>query len=378
MTILLSADRVLTGAETLAPGWVEFDGGVIGAVGAGAPPRPADVPLGAVTVVPGFVDMHNHGGGSGAFPEATVESSTAAVQLHARHGTTRLLASLVAAHPEQLLHQVDVLADQVDAGLIEGIHLEGPWLSPRRLGAHDPSALREPAPAEIEQLLTAGRGSIRMVTIAPELNGALPAIRQFVDAGVRVAVGHTDASYEQVRAAVVAGATIATHLFNAMRPVHHREPGPVVALTEDPRVIVELITDGVHLHPALYRWVTQEVGVGRVALITDAMAATGMADGAYTLGAMDVEVVDGIARVAGTNTIAGSTATMDQAFRFAVTNSGLPLEQALPIAVAQACLNPARAIGLPADGLASGAAADLVVLDDDLRVVRVMRQGTWL
>ena len=376
--MLITADTILTGAEVLSPGWVEVADAVITGIGSGAATRPADLHLEAATVVPGFVDMHTHGGGSGAFPEANEDSSRAAVELHRRHGTTTLVASLVSAHPTELLQQVNVLADQVEDGLIAGIHLEGPWLSSRRCGAHEPSALRHPELAEIDRVLDAGRGGIRMVTIAPELNGALPAIRRFVDAGVAVAVGHTDATYEEVRAGVSAGATVATHLFNAMRPIHHREPGPIVALMEDSRVTVELITDGVHLHPALYREVTKHVGPDRVALITDAMAAAGMADGAYTLGALNVDVIDGVARVAGTDTIAGSTATMDQVFRLAVTNSGRPRDEGLKVAVRQACINPARAVGLATGGLAVGAPADLVVLDGDLRVTQVLHRGEWV
>ena len=376
--MLITADRILAGTGTLSPGWLEVTGPAVTGLGEGAPARPADLALTGATVVPGFVDMHTHGGGSGAFPEATESSSRAAVELHRRHGTTRLVASLVSAHPAELLHQVSVLAEQVQDGLIDGIHLEGPWLSGLRCGAHEPSALRSPELDEIDQVFAAGKGGIRMVTIAPELDGAIPAIRRMVDAGAVAAVGHCDASYDQTRAAIAAGASVATHLFNAMRPIHHREPGPIVALMEDDRVSVELITDGVHLHPALYREVTRQVGPDRVTLITDAMAAAGMADGAYTLGALDVDVTGGIARVAGTDTIAGSTATMDRVFRLAVTNSGLAREEALEIAVRQACINPARAVGLPVQMLEVGAPADLVVLDDDLQVTRVLHQGSWV
>ena len=192
------------------------------------------------------------------------------------------------------------------------------------------------------------------------------------------AVGHTEATYDQTRAAIDAGATVGTHLFNAMRPIDRREPGPIIALLEDPRVTVELITDGVHVDPAIYRHVTRSAGPDRVSLVTDAMAATGMADGVYHLGPLAVDVVDGVARVAGTDTIAGSTATMDRVFRFAVTHSGLPLDEALMLAVRQASINPARALGLPAAGLVPGASADLVVLDSALAVTGVLRRGAWV
>jgi N-acetylglucosamine-6-phosphate deacetylase len=300
------------------------------------------------------------------------------VEFHRRHGTTTLVASLVTAGTDELLRQVRALADDVRSGLIAGIHLEGPWLSTRRCGAHQPGLMRDPDPAELDRILGAGGGTVAMVTIAPERVGALAAIGQLVDAGVVVAVGHTEATYDQTRAAIEVGATVGTHLFNAMRPIDRREPGPIIALLEEPRVTVELITDGVHVDPAIYRHVTHSAGPDRVSLVTDAMAATGMADGVYRLGPLVVDVVEGVARVSGTDTIAGSTAAMDRVFRFAVTHSGLARDDALLLAVRQASLNPARALGLPCEGLAPGAAADLVVLDSELAVAGVVRQGSWV
>lgn len=385
--MLITADTLLTGRELLRPGWIEVSRGgskgVVRAVGAGAAPRPADRGLGEVTVVPGFVDTHLHGGGGANFStvshnDTDHDSTSAAVALHRGHGTTTLVASLVTAGPAELLRQVGELADDVRAGLIAGIHLEGPWLSTKRCGAHQPSLMRDPDAGEIDRVLDAGGGAIRMVTLAPERDGALAAIGQIVDAGVVAAVGHTEATYEQTRAAIAAGATVGTHLFNAMRPIDRREPGPIIALLEDSRVTVELIADGVHVGPAIYRHVTRCAGPDRVSLVTDAMAATGMADGVYHLGPLAVDVVGGVARVSGTDTIAGSTATMDRVFRFAVTHSGLPRDEALMLAVRQASLNPARALGMPCTGLAPEAAADLVVLDSDLAVTGVLHQGSWV
>ena len=263
-------------------------------------------------------------------------------------------------------------------GVLDGIHLEGPWLSTLRCGAHQPALMRDPDPAEIDRVLETGGGAVRMVTIAPERDGALAAIGQIVDAGVVAAVGHTEATYAQTTAAIDAGATVGTHLFNAMRPINTREPGPVIALLEDPRVTVELITDGVHVHPALYRHVCRNVGPDRVSLVTDAMAAAGMSDGSYWLGPLEVAVVNGVARVAGTDTIAGSTATMDHQFRFAVEHCGLPRDEALMAAVRQASVNPARALGFPSAVLEAGARADLVVLDADLAVTAVVSNGSWI
>ncbi len=376
--MLLSADAVLTGRELLRPGWIEVADGTVHAIGSGAAPRRVDADLGAATVVPGFVDTHVHGGGGASFSTANPADTSTAAALHLRHGTTTLVASLVTAGPAELARQVAELAHQVRAGLIAGIHLEGPWLSTERCGAHEPSLMRDPERVEIDRVLSLGDGTIRMVTLAPERDGALAAISRIVDAGVVAAVGHTEATYAQTRAAIDAGATVGTHLFNAMRPIHQREPGPVIALLEDSRVTVELIADGIHVHPALYRHVTRSAGPDRVSLVTDAMAAAGMADGAYRLGTLAVDVAGGAARVAGTNTIAGGTATMDRVFKFAVTHSGLPRDEALMLAVRQASMNPGRVLGRPSAGLVPGATADLVVLSSDLAVIGVLRRGSWV
>ncbi len=376
--MLITADTLLTGRELLRPGWIEVADGVVVAVGTGPAPRPADRDLGAVTVVPGFVDTHLHGGGGANFSAADHAETATAAAFHRRLGTTTMVASLVTAGPEDLVRQVASLAEDVRSGVIDGIHLEGPWLSTLRCGAHQPALMRDADPAEIGRVIEAGGGAIRMVTIAPERDGALAAIRQIVDAGVVAAVGHTEATYDQTRAAIDAGASVGTHLFNAMRPINTREPGPVIALLEDPRVTVELITDGVHVDPALYRLVCRSAGSDRVSLVTDSMAAAGMSDGRYWLGPLAVDVVEGVARVADTETIAGSTATMDHQFRFAVGHSGLPRDQALLTAVRQASINPVRALGFPSAVLEAGACADLVALDVDLAVAAVMRRGSWV
>ena len=383
--MLLTAGTIFTGAEMLRPGWIETADASITAVGAGTPPRPPDHDLGASTVVPGFIDTHVHGGGGGSFSGGADQTATA-VALHRRHGTTTLLASLVSEAPDDLLRQVRDLAEQVRTGLIAGIHLEGPWLSDHRCGAHDPALLRDPESAELTRVLDAGGGTIRMVTLAPERSGGLEAIRRVVDAGAVAAIGHTEATYAQTRTAINAGATVGTHLFNAMRPIHHREPGPVIALLEDPRVTVEMIADGVHIDPALYRHVVGSAGPDRVSLVTDAMAAAGMADGAYRIGPLAVEVADGVAHLAGTDTIAGSTATMDRLFRFVVTHGvegriggrALHRDDALALAVRQSSVNPARALGLPSPVLQPGTRADLVVLDTSLVVTAVMSRGAWM
>jgi N-acetylglucosamine-6-phosphate deacetylase len=374
--VILTAAQVVTPARILAPGWLLLDGDRIVEVGEGAPPRPADVDLGSVTVTPGFVDLHVHGGGGASFDTGTADAADVAAAAHLAHGTTSMAASLVTDTPDRMADAVRELALLVDDGRLAGIHLEGPWLSPRRSGAHQPGALTHPAPAAIEALLTAGSGAVRMVTLAPELPGGVDAVRRLDDAGVLVAIGHTDATYDEARAAIDAGARLGTHLFNAMRPLHHRDPGPVGALLDAP-VDVELIADGVHLHPAVLRTVFA-AKPGRCILVTDAMAAAGAPDGDYRLGPMSIEVRDGVARLAdgsGGGAIAGSTLTMDAAVRFAVRTARLPLLDV----VHAASTTPAAAWGLTDVGaIEAGRRADLVVLDDRLEVVRVMREGAWL
>ncbi|GBE65776.1 N-acetylglucosamine-6-phosphate deacetylase [Mycobacterium sp. MFM001] len=367
---LIATGTTVLGQQVCRPGWVDVSGTRIHDCGPGLPPRPPDIDLPDAVMVPGFVDMHVHGGGGASYSDADMVRAT---EFHRRHGTTTTLASLVSGSPDDLLTAVRSLAEATRAGVVAGIHLEGPWLSGQHCGAHDPAVLRDPAPAEIDALLAAGEGAIRMITLAPERPGADDAIARFVDAGVVVAVGHTDARYEQTRHAVELGATVATHLFNAMRPLHHREPGPALALLQDSRVTVELIADGVHVHPAVLRAVIEAAGPERVALVTDATAAAGRGDGPFRLGTLDVDVISGVARVRGTSTIAGSTATMDQLFRTVAADAGLAAAAQMTSAT------PARALGLDGIGcLRAGLDADLVVLDRDLQVSAVMAGGEWL
>jgi N-acetylglucosamine-6-phosphate deacetylase len=379
--VILSAGTLVADGLPVGPGWVELDGDRIVATGAGTPPRAADVDLGDAVLVPGFVDMHVHGGAGAAFPDGDVEAALRAVEFHRAHGSTTMVASLVAAGPDELLKTVDTLAELVTDGDIAGEHLEGPWLAEGRCGAHDPRQLRDPDPDELDRLLRAGGGVVRMVTLAPERAGGLDAVRRIVESGAVAALGHTDASYALTREAIDAGARVGTHLFNAMAPVHHREPGPAVALMEDDRVTVELVTDGLHVHPALWEHVVRSAGVARVAAVTDAMAAAGMPDGDYHLGAMRVTVAEGVARLAAggdgrVGAIAGSTATTDALFAKVVRHAAVPREDALCRAVALTATSPARALGLADVGLiAPGRRADLVVLDPELRVRQVYRAG---
>lgn len=373
---------LIAGAAMVMPdgvvedGWLDVEHGRIAATGTGEPPREPDHRFDGHWLVPGFVDMHSHGGGGARVTGADPEDVGTFVATHRMHGTTSLVASLVSGPIDEIDHDVRALADMVDEGLIAGVHLEGPWISPVRKGAHDESVLGAPDPAVVDELLHAGRGTVRMVTLAPELDHGLDAVRAVVGAGAAAAVGHTDATYEVVSQAIEAGARVATHLFNAMAPVHHRAPGPIVALLEDERVTVELILDGAHLHPAIAAHVRASAGPQRIALVTDAMGAAGVGDGDYMLGDMEVRVTDGVARLVEGGSIAGSTLTMDAAFRFAVQQAGF----SLPDAVAATSANPARVLGIDdhVGTLAVGKLADAVVLDADLRVAAVLHRGTWV
>ena len=374
MTMLAGA-RMVT-PDGIVDGWVDVDGRRIAALGAGDPPRPADRDLGRRWVVPGFVDIHVHGGARAAYMSGDQDQAVLVADLHRRCGTTTTMASLVTGDEAALTRIVTSVAELVDDGLVAGLHLEGPFLAAARCGAHDPALLREPEPALVERLLEAGHGTIRMVTLAAELPYAGDAVRRIVGAGARAAVGHTDATYAQSREAIEAGATVATHLFNAMRPLHHREPGPVPALLEDERVTVELVCDGVHLHPAVVRLAIEAAGPDRVTLVTDAMAATGAGDGDYVLGELAVRVEDGVARLVEGGAIAGSTLTMDRAFQFVVREAGVAIEDAVRMASA----NPAALLGVGdrVGSLAVGHDADLVVLDEEFALQAVMAKGSWL
>jgi N-acetylglucosamine-6-phosphate deacetylase len=354
-------------------GWVLFEDGRVSASGAGG-----DLPAAREVVdgrggclVPGFIDIHGHGGGGAGFDDGP-EAIRAARAVHRAHGTTRAVLSLITAPIDELAARVGMVADLTESDpTILGSHLEGPFLDPGHKGAHAAALLRAPDAASVDRLLEAGRGSIRQVTLAPELPGAFEAISRFVDAGVAVAVGHTDADAAVARRAFDAGATILTHAFNAMNGIHHRAPGPVVAALRDDRVTVEIIADGVHVDLALIATLFAADG-DRMALVTDAMAAAGAADGRYVLGGLAVRVDGGVARLEDGGAIAGSTLTQDAAVRNVVA-AGVALDDA----VRAATQTPARAIGRPDLGrLDEGSLADAVLLDDDLAVRRVWVAGS--
>lgn len=367
---LLRPDSVFS-SESLGSGWIHIRKDRIVAVGDGDPPGGVPVTRLSGTLVPGFVDQHCHGGGGFGYESLDREETSAARRVHLRNGTTSAIASLVSASRSEIRSGTEFLAQECEAGTFDGIHLEGPWISPHRKGAHLPANLRDPSVAEFEDLLELGRGFLRMVTIAPELPNALDVIRACSNAGVVAAVGHTDATLEQTVAAIEAGATAATHLFNTMPGLKHRHPGPIAALLNDDRVSLELIVDGVHLHYALVEMI-ERTAPDRIVLVTDAMAATGSSDGIYHLGELEVEVTDGVARLTSNGAIAGSTLTMGAAFRHFVIECGATLAQASAATSAR----PAQLMQLPDRGaILPDARADLCLLDEDLQLAAVWQRG---
>ncbi|MFI6282210.1 N-acetylglucosamine-6-phosphate deacetylase [Streptomyces sp. NPDC050988] len=370
---------VLSGANVVLPTGAVPGGRVIvegTRIAGSAPDNTPRIDLSGHWLVPGFVDMHNHGGGGASFTSGTVEEILKGIHTHRLHGTTTLVASTVTGDMDGLAHRAGLLSELAEQGDLAGIHFEGPFISPCRKGAHSEELLRDPDPAEVRKLIDAARGRASMVTLATELPGGIDSVRLLAEHGVIAAIGHTDATYEQTVEAIDAGATVATHLFNAMPTLGHRSPGPIAALLEDERITVELINDGVHLHPASLQLAFHHAGGDRVAFITDAMDAAGFGDGRYMLGPLEVEVSEGVARLVEGGSIAGSTLTLDRAFKRAVTVDRLPIEDVVSAIAA----NPARSLGLydRVGSLEPGKDADLVVLDADFGLKGVMRRGEWV
>lgn len=371
MTILRGT--ILT-PDGVSSGWLRVAGQTIVDLGEGEPPRPVTEALApALLILPGLVDLHCHGGAGHAFSEGA-EQARAAAHHHHRSGTTTLIASLVSDARERLRAQVEMLGGLSAAGVIDGLHLEGPFLAHDFRGAHSPMHLRAPDLTEMRHLMHLAGPHLRAVTLAPELPRAVELIGALVGSGVRACVGHTGATAEETSAALDAGATIATHLFNGMAPFHHRRPGPVPVLLMDPRVRCELIADGHHLSEQTLRFAWQQLDPPRRLLVSDASPACGGGSGVVRLGDEDLTVADGRVTTADGESLAGSTITLLDAVRH-LCGIGLPLHDVVHAASAA----PAAAAGLDDRGrLAAGARADLLVVDQALRPVRVMRAGTWL
>ena len=338
-----------------------------------------------LTLLPGLVDMHCHGGAGGEFGARAPEALVAAAHHH-RHGTTSVVASLVSAPADELRAGVSTLAPLAESGLLAGIHLEGPFLSTVRCGAQDPAALVDVDLALVAELCALARGGLRHLTFAPERDprGELPAA--LAAHGVVGSLGHTDADHDACAAALAAvagygvagGQSLVTHLFNGMPQVHHRAPGPVgAALGAAVRggAVVELIADGVHLAGATVRLVLDTVGPAAVALVSDAMSASGLPEGAHTLGGRSVTVTGREARLTEGGSLAGGVSTLLEQVRWCVQDLGIDLADA----VTAASTTPARALGLAGVGaLSAGSQADVVVVDESLGLERVLRRGAWL
>jgi|tagenome__1003787_1003787.scaffolds.fasta_scaffold20982054_3 N-acetylglucosamine-6-phosphate deacetylase len=385
--------RLVTPEGVLADGVVAIDDARISWLGGAGEWGDADGwPAAAEvegTILPGLVDVHCHGAAGFGFPDADQAGARAAAAHHRAHGTTTLVASLVTAPEAELLAALDVCAGLVESGAAAAIHLEGPFLSPARAGAQDPAALRDPDLPLLDRLLDAGRGHVRTLTYAPELVGAPALASRAIARGVVPCIGHTDSDARTARAALAAaaestmGRSAATHLFNGMPVLHSRAPGPVaaaLAAAARGEAVVELVADGVHLAPDTVAAVFDLVGPGQIALVTDAMPAAGMPGGRYRLGRLDVEVSDGVARLAGegpaeSRSIAGGTARLVDVLRRTVRDAGV----GLPAAVTAATATPARLLGLGeiTGALRPGLRADLLVVDDALHPVRVMSAGRW-
>ncbi|MGW9113631.1 N-acetylglucosamine-6-phosphate deacetylase [Microbacterium sp. NPDC055683] len=386
MGLLLHSAMLVTDGRAVRDGWLRAEHGRIVASGDGEGWRAAaqagdvvhdlrELAGDGAVLSPGLVDLHVHGGAGAAVDDgATAIRTTRA--LHRAHGTTSAVVSLVTASIDALVERVGAVArlTREDAGVL-GSHLEGPFLDPGHHGAHDPALLVAPSEDAVARVLDAGlvdgRQTIRQVTIAPELPGAMAAIRRLTESGIVAAIGHTDADAATTRQAVEAGATLLTHTFNAMPGIHHRAPGPVPVAIDDDRVVLELIADGVHVADEVMRMLLRSAP-GRIALVTDAMAATGMADGDFRLGDLDVVVTDGVARVAGTDTIAGSTLTQDAAVR-RIAGLGVPRAEALRAATS----TPAGVLGMAGEigTLRVAARADLVLWTSGLEIARVWTAG---
>lgn len=367
MSVVIIKDaHLITGVGEIRGGAIAFDSDTILAVGHSVESLnlPANLEIESIIdadgapVTPGYIDIHHHGGAGFAYDDGA-DAARAAMAAHRKHGTTRFVLSLVTASVSDLVARIQALVPVVHSSpAVLGIHAEGPFLHPAHKGAHPEHLLRDPDPAVVGSVVEAAQGTLIQMTLAPERTGGPETTALLRNNGVKVAIGHTSANFAQTQVAIDAGATILTHAFNGMNGIHHREPGPVVAALRDSRVWLEVINDGVHVHPAVVRSLFEEAP-DRVILVTDAMSATCNPDGEYILGELDVTVKDGIARLKEGGALAGSTLTMDRAVANAVKSVGVSLSQA----VAAATSHPAAALGLKLGRLEAGYPADVLLLD---------------
>ncbi|MGB8541231.1 MAG: N-acetylglucosamine-6-phosphate deacetylase [Candidatus Acidiferrales bacterium] len=384
------ASRIFTPQEQLSDSVILTEDGRIVALGhrdeVKIPSGAIDYVAAGMIVAPGFVDVHIHGAGGHDVMEATPAALDCITSTVARYGSTSILATTVTASVDETCRSLEGIAryirahekfEQGSAGPVAeilGIHLEGPFISKARRGVHPPEGIARPSVQMLEKFRAAADGLIRMITIAPEIPGALDLIRAAVANGIVAAIGHTDANYEQTQAAVQAGARHTVHFYNAMRPFSHRDPGIIGAILTEPDVTAEVIADGIHVAGPAIQVLLGTKGFDTVLLASDATAATGMPDGNFRLGNFEVVVKDGVCRNA-EGKLAGSTLTLDRALRYIVA-LGVPVVDA----VRMATILPARRVSLAGKKgiIALGADADLVVLTPDLRVVGVMTRGAGL
>lgn len=336
----------------------------------------ANLDLTGLTITPGFIDVHTHGGGGYDLHTTDPEEIGRYARWAPSGGTTAFLIGVVGVPDGMPETQLSTAASATSAGGSGaeplGIHLEGPYINVLRRGAHDPSWLRTPNPEETRRVLELSQGNLRLVTLAPELPGAHEMIATLLEHGVVVSIGHTDADYDQAREAVALGVTHATHCFNAMRPLLHRDPGALGAIVESDSVRGELIADGVHVHPAAMRALVRALTPERTVVVTDALSAAGRTEGEFTFAGQPARIEGGVARLAD-GSITGSVLTMDQALRNLVAMTGV----GLPDAVRMLALNPARSIG--ADGrkgaVQAGFDADLLIFDSTLALLAAICRG---
>jgi len=385
-TLLIHARRALTPTTEISDAGILIREDTIEAIG---PRSGMTLPAGAreiratdKTAVPGFIDVHIHGAGGHDVMEGTDTALRTITRKVSEYGTTALVATTVTASTEQTLRAVEGIAgyiaqqhetDEPRAEVL-GIHFEGPFLSKARRGVHPSAWIQLPSAETLGRFLKAAAGNARILTIAPEVLGAAPCIDAAREAGLVVSMGHTDATYEQARAAMARGARSATHVYNAMRPFTHRDPGIIGAVLTSPEVNAELIADGVHVEAAAMKLLLLAKGAAHVTLVSDGLSATGMPDGKYMLGGFEVIVSGGICRNA-EGTLAGSTLTLDRALRNIVA-LGIPL----PDAVRMLTLNPASLLGIEfkKGSLRVGADADILLLDESLHLAGVWARGVAL
>ena len=383
------AGTIYTPTEEITNGVILIDGNRIARVG---PREQVKVPAGATVVdnqdrivVPGFIDIHIHGAAGSDLMEATTEAASAVGMYLARHGTTSYLATTVTASLDRTLHALRSLGEiirsqqsghggteRITGAQPVGIHIEGPFLAAKKRGAHPVSQLRKPSLEIAERLLDAAGSTARIFTLAPELEGALTVLEFVRSRGVRIGLGHSNATYEEAERAIAAGASHAVHVFNAMRPFAHRDSGIIGAVLTDNRVTAELICDGVHVEAAAIRLLVNAKGVERIVLVSDSSSGAGMPDGNYRLGNFTIHVAGGVCRTVEGN-LAGSTITLDAALRNLVSFTGFSYQQCLPATT----LTPARILGLEKQKgvIAPGADADFAILDRNYHVTQTYVRG---